>query len=101
MNNGEVAADGNPDDILSDDILPKYGLREPLYIEALKRVGVQISGGQNISNIANSIAYKDEVLKRYKSSSGYIKVQERKMFNHRNLSFRYLRIHLMCCRIYL
>ena len=36
MNEGQIAADMAPDDLLGTDILPKMGIREPLYVTAVK-----------------------------------------------------------------
>ena len=40
LNKGEVVANGSPEELFRQDIFRKYGLREPLYIEALKYSGV-------------------------------------------------------------
>lgn len=42
LDRGEIVADGTPNEILKSDILMRYGLREPLYIDALKYSGVDI-----------------------------------------------------------
>lgn len=42
MDNGKIAADLPPDKILSSDVLHRCGIREPLYISALKRAGVVV-----------------------------------------------------------
>ena len=36
MDDGQIAADMAPDDLLGTDILPKMGIREPLYVAAVK-----------------------------------------------------------------
>lgn len=43
MNNGEIVADMNADELISSDILIKSGIREPLYITALKYAGVNVT----------------------------------------------------------
>lgn len=42
INNGEVVANGTPEELFKKDVFRKNGLREPLYIEALKYAGVDI-----------------------------------------------------------
>ena len=42
MDDGRIVADESPDELLSGDLLQKYGIREPLYITALKYAGVRI-----------------------------------------------------------
>ena len=43
MNEGRILADLAPDELLSSDLLEKNGIREPLYITALKYAGVAIT----------------------------------------------------------
>lgn len=43
MNNGRIVTEMNPDNILSSSILAENGLREPLYITALKYAGIAVS----------------------------------------------------------
>ncbi|MGL5757007.1 MAG: ABC transporter ATP-binding protein [Paraclostridium sp.] len=43
MNEGEIVADMNSDELISSDLLNKNGIREPLYITALKYAGVKIN----------------------------------------------------------
>ncbi len=42
INDGKVVADMNPDEMVSSDLLIRYGIREPLYATALKYSGVKI-----------------------------------------------------------
>ncbi len=42
MGEGEIVADMHPDELLASDVLIKNGIREPLYISALKAAGVKI-----------------------------------------------------------
>ena len=62
LNKGEVVANGTPEELFRKDLFRKYGLREPLYIEALKYSGVnfkndsiypisQIGTSENISKV--------------------------------------------------
>ena len=43
MREGRIISDGSPDELLSGDNLTENGIREPLYITALKYAGVEIS----------------------------------------------------------
>lgn len=43
VNNGGIVADIKPDELVSSTILTETGIREPLYITALKYAGVEIS----------------------------------------------------------
>jgi len=42
VGDGRIVADGKPDELLCTDILEKEGIREPLYITALKHAGCEI-----------------------------------------------------------
>ena len=43
VNDGRIAADMSPDELIAADILPKMGIREPLYATALKYAGVRVT----------------------------------------------------------
>lgn len=43
INQGRVAADMTPDELMAADILPQLGIREPLYVTALKYAGVIVT----------------------------------------------------------
>ena len=43
VSDGRIAADMSPDALIAADILPRYGIREPLYATALKYAGVRIT----------------------------------------------------------
>lgn len=43
MNEGTIIADMTPTELLKSDLLAEYGIREPLYITALKRAGIPLT----------------------------------------------------------
>ena len=43
MNDGRIVADQCPDDLLSSPVLGEFGIREPLYVTALKYAGVSVT----------------------------------------------------------
>ncbi len=43
MGEGRILYDGNPDDVLCSDLLQESGIREPLYVTALKYAGVTLT----------------------------------------------------------
>lgn len=43
MSDGRVAADMTPDELMAAGILPQLGIREPLYVTALKYAGIPIT----------------------------------------------------------
>ena len=51
MQDGRIAADTSPDELLVSDKLQKAGIREPLYVTALKYAGVRPVEEQRLSGI--------------------------------------------------
>ncbi|MCK8624560.1 ABC transporter ATP-binding protein [Apilactobacillus sp. M161] len=51
MNDGEIVGIFKPDNLLKENILQKYGLRNPLYLDLLKSAGVDI---QKLEHIASA-----------------------------------------------
>lgn len=45
MSEGRIVADMNPHELLCTDLLVQYGIREPLYVTALKYAGVALTPG--------------------------------------------------------
>ena len=53
VNNGSIAADITPAELLSSNLLNEIGIREPLYITALKYAGCEITSEINPEHIDN------------------------------------------------
>ena len=53
MEDGQIVADMHPDELLCTDLLPEHGIREPLYVAALKA-----SGGQPATSIGVKSPFK-------------------------------------------
>ena len=51
IGDGRVAADMTPDELLASDILIQEGIREPLYVTALKHAGCQIAAKDHPQHI--------------------------------------------------
>lgn len=43
VSDGRITADMSPDDLMAADILPSLGIREPLYVTALKYAGIKVT----------------------------------------------------------
>lgn len=52
MEQGEIVADMTPAQLLSSDLLSKHGIREPLYLSALKAAGCQITAEHHPESLA-------------------------------------------------
>lgn len=61
---GRIAADMTPDELLSGNILKEQGIREPLYITALKYAGCRITKEDMPSDI--QAMYRTGCMERYK-----------------------------------
>lgn len=63
MNEGRIIADMSPDRLLSMELLKDNGIREPLYITALKYAGVKVTENINPRNIKKIIIDEDSASK--------------------------------------
>ncbi|KMN41091.1 ABC transporter ATP-binding protein [Bacillus paramycoides] len=95
IDEGEVVAIGSPDKILASNILPNIGLREPIYIEALKKLNF---GNNNdmlfpIENLCNERV--NSVIKNWmqKQVSFENTHKKREICQIENLSFSYNNKH--------
>ncbi|MBR4928518.1 MAG: ABC transporter ATP-binding protein [Oscillospiraceae bacterium] len=53
MAGGCIVADMSPDDLLRSSLLSEYGIREPLYLTALKYAGCSLEGNRNLCDLAS------------------------------------------------
>ncbi|MBW1605093.1 ABC transporter ATP-binding protein [Lactobacillus sp. Sy-1] len=51
LNDGQIVANDTPDAILKSDVMQKLGLREPLYIEALKAANVDLNQVTHLDDV--------------------------------------------------
>ncbi|MDB2076805.1 ABC transporter ATP-binding protein [Clostridium paraputrificum] len=51
VNNGEIVKDTTPRELLATEVLKECGIREPLYITALKYAGCKLDEDMNLENI--------------------------------------------------
>ncbi|MFD0615909.1 ABC transporter ATP-binding protein [Paenibacillus sp. GCM10027629] len=92
MSEGEIQAIGTPDEILASDVLRKHGLREPLYIEALKYAGCELSTADKLTQLNNMKLPKFEHALEawYESAAASTEVQNREpLLDVQNLRFAY------------
>lgn len=60
MQKGHIIADCKPDELLSGSLLQENGIREPLYITALKYAGVDITTNKKPSHVNNIVLSDDD-----------------------------------------
>ena len=90
INKGEVQGFGTPDEILKSDLLKNNGLREPLYLEAMKLAGCDISKSENLKDLSNINEKNKEVLKNWFNNETSNKdsiIKEEKILEVKNLAF--------------
>lgn len=92
MNEGEIVADMNADELISSDILVKNGIREPLYITALKYAGVDITPDMKPGHINTiDISKCREKVEIWDKHTEVSKVEEnnQSLLELKNVSFQY------------
>ena len=95
VNKGEVQGFGTPDEILKSDLLKNNGLREPLYLEAMKLAGCDISKSENLKDLSNIDEKNKEVLKNWFNNETSNKdsiIKEEKILEVKNLAFSHDKI---------
>ncbi len=70
VNDGRIVADMTPDEMMAADILGKYGIREPLYVTALKYAGVKVEKAHHAGRLItlDIPAVQDAVLKWHRET---------------------------------
>lgn len=93
VGDGRIVSDLKPDELLAGQILKEQGIREPLYITALKYAGCTIKGEdlpQHIESM-NLLPYKEHVQNWYGKVQLTKKTSDREpALEVRNLSFSYV-----------
>ena len=81
VNDGTLLFNGSPDELLSSALLLENGIREPLYVTALRQLGFDTRDAQNLSQLdaldLSDLVLPDRVLKdkRDSSSDSILKVE--------------------------
>ena len=92
MSEGRIILDTTPNELLRSDILKENGIREPLYISALKNAGIKFDQTDDLDNI-NDIdidKYKDKIIEDFKQAKvSEPKQKEEKILEVNNVTYRY------------
>ena len=95
MQNGTIVADMTPDELLSSHLLRENGIREPLYITALKNAGCTLES-QNINNV-NDIdltPYQKQVTEQFHQAKIHnTQVQNEVVIDVKNVGYSYNSSH--------
>ena len=93
MNEGRIVSDTSPDELLSSAHLAECGVREPLYLTALKYAGVEIVPSihpSSLENLTLSDLHKEKVRQFFIANNKPKDArQSEKLLEVRNLSFTY------------
>lgn len=93
MQEGHIISDSSTDELLSTDVLETAGIREPLYITALKYAGVDITPGMNphsIRTVEISESDKEKVRKWFEQADIPKKdIDTQVQLSVKNLEFAY------------
>lgn len=92
MENGEIAADMSAGKLLCTDLLSKKGIREPLYISALKYAGCTLKPEDKPEHIEtmNIVPYRENLLAWFKKIDKVTGTQNNEtVLELKNVSFRY------------
>lgn len=93
MSEGQIIFDGKPDTLLAQNLLKQNGIREPLYITALKYAGIQIRPEHKPSHIDTltlSEAEKARVQAWFKTMPTPLKTEEKAVvLEVENIDFTY------------
>lgn len=92
MNEGSIVLDTTPNELLRSDLLKKNGIREPLYISALKNAGVSFEDNDNLESVdnLNIDKYRDLILKDfYQVNLSAKDVKSEKIIEVKDVDFKY------------
>lgn len=92
VSEGRIVADMTPDELMAADILPGLGIREPLYVTAMKYAGIQVNAQMKAGRLDTlDISQVREPLKKWNQNQ--IKKEKKKerpvILEAEHLSFQY------------
>lgn len=92
VSEGRIVADMTPDELMAADILPGLGIREPLYVTAMKYAGIQVNAQMKAGRLDTlDISQVREPLKKWNQNQ--IKKEKKKerpvILEAEYLSFQY------------
>ena len=97
MGEGRILADVTPDELLSGALLSENGIREPLYLTALKYAGVQITPEKQPHSIRSLVLSEDDRAKvRHWLKNSEVarrKIEEKILLEADNICFAYSNGH--------
>ena len=92
VDQGRIVADMSPDDLMAANILPELGIREPLYVTAMKYAGITVTPEMKAGRIEtiDVAQFKDALIKWDKEQTKKKEEVERPVIlEAEHLNFRY------------
>lgn len=95
MNDGKIEADKRPEEMLSGSLLQEHGIREPLYLTALRYAGVEITPDMQPQHVETLVLTEGEkkAVASWMETEGGKKAEEEKkaqpLLEIKNLCFGY------------
>ena len=79
VSEGRIVADSSPDEIMASGVLPELGIREPLYVTAMKYAGIEVTPEMHAGRLEtlDTHAVKEPLLKWYSERITVPQQQER------------------------
>ncbi len=97
MEQGEVMADLTPDELLATDMLAKAGIREPLYLTAMRYAGIVVKAENKPSHVDSMTLLEEDKdkLRNWFNAYSDVKDENRRgiLLDIRNVSFGYTADH--------
>ena len=92
VSEGRIAADMTPDELMAADILPQLGIREPLYVTAMKYAGIKVTPEMKSGRIdtLNVDSIRESVIQWNREQKKKEKPEERpEILTVEHLNFQY------------
>lgn len=92
VSEGRIVADQSPDELMASDILKSLGIREPLYVTALKYAGVKVTPEMKAGRMdtLDVEQIKDQLQKWHQSRNpAEVKKETENILEAKNLHFQY------------
>lgn len=92
VSEGRIVADMAPDELMAADILPELGIREPLYVTAMKYAGIQVEPQMHAGRLdtLDITQIKEPLLAWNQAQEKKIKPEERPaILSAENINFQY------------
>lgn len=103
MNDGQILADLSPDELLASNLLIENGIREPLYVTAMRYAGIEITAQKKASHVDSVVLDEEDTkkLNQWFESHPVLKNNDKKeaLLEVKNLEFGYVKGQKTLCDV--